>query len=209
MQCVEKDREYIVHGGGNDSSERFIEPTIFDFGSNMDLFRGSEAMQDELFGPLIPIYRYNDLDEEVIHFINSGAKPLALYCFTADDDVSERVLRLTSSGGAVVNDVVVHLGNPNLPFGGVGESGMGNYHGKFSYDTFSHQKAVVKRGYRIDPSQRYPPYSDMDQAILEGGMKPYIGHYYCLITDTLTDRKNIAIAAMATYILRNMIKSKL
>jgi len=209
MKCVNNDGQYIVHGGGNDAAEKFIEPTIFDFKNDFEAFKNSDVMQDELFGPLIPIYRYSDLDDEVLQFIRAGPKPLALYCFTTDNDIAERTLRLTSSGAAVVNDVVVHLGNPNLPFGGVGDSGMGSYHGKFSFDTFSHLKAVVKRSNYLDLPQRYAPYSSLDQVVLGAAMQPHVGHYYNVITDTLSDKKNLAIMAMGTFILRNMFKSKL
>ena len=127
MKYVNQDRHYMVYGGDNDEAELYIEPTIFDFGRDFEAFKNSGCMSDELFGPLIPIFRYRDLDTEVLPFVRGGEKPLALYCFTTDDSVGEKMMRLTSSGGACVNDVCIHLGNSELPFGGVGESGMGNY----------------------------------------------------------------------------------
>jgi len=152
LRCVDDGRQYIVHGGESDANERYIEPTVFDFGNDMQAFSNSVLMSDEIFGPLIPMFRFKDLDDQVIPFIRDRPKPLALYCFTADDEVADRVLHLTSSGGAIINDVVVHLANSLLPFGGVGASGMGSYHGKRSFDSFSHRKAVIKRTTFLDVS---------------------------------------------------------
>jgi hypothetical protein len=96
-------------------------------------------MSDEIFGPLSPIFRYKTTSE-VVNFIRARPKPLGMYCFTTDDKVAQEMLTRTSSGGAIINDVVVHLSNSELPFGGVGNSGMGSYHGKRSFDSFSHHK---------------------------------------------------------------------
>jgi len=141
----------IVHGGKVDVDKKYISPTIVD--ASFD----SEIMKDEIFGPILPIVEVKNVNE-AINYINSRPKPLGLYVFTNNSKLAKQVLDSTSSGGACVNDVIMHCGNPNLPFGGVGTSGMGNYHGRYGFETFSHKKAVyVKSG--NDPSLRYPPYT--------------------------------------------------
>jgi aldehyde dehydrogenase (NAD+) len=104
---------------------------------------------------------------EAIGFINARPKPLALYVFSSSEDTQQRVLAKTSSGGVLINHALVHLTVPGLPFGGVGESGMGAYHGQHSFDTFSHKKAVMKKGTMVDPSIMYPPYTDSKQGWLK------------------------------------------
>jgi len=154
---IKKDQRYVRFGGRSEVAEKYIEPTCLDFKSDWDAFKASEAMSDEIFGPVIPVIRWKNLDE-IIDYINSGEKSLALYVFTTDDDTAERILTETSSGGAVVNDCITHLANANLPFGGVGKSGMGSYHGKRSFESFSHIKSVIKKTNWFDAPQRYPPY---------------------------------------------------
>lgn len=144
----------VVCGGEVDKEERYIAPT---------LLRGvspeGKIMEDEIFGPILPILEVGSVDE-AIRFVNERPKPLALYLFSDDREVEKAVLRRTSSGGACVNDTVAHLGVPELPFGGVGESGMGAYHGRSSFETFSHRKSVLHKSTRLDPSLRYPPYDE-------------------------------------------------
>ena len=103
-------------------------------------------MEDEIFGPIFPVYRYRDLSE-VTQFINAGEKPLAMYIFSGDNDLVEHMLQSTSCGGVCVNETIMHLSNSNLPFGGVGRSGMGSYHGHFSFKSFSHSKSVMKKDF--------------------------------------------------------------
>lgn len=143
----------IVLGGSTDSKELYIAPTILE---NVDL--DSELMQEEIFGPLLPIIEYREI-KEAISFINDRPKPLALYLFTKDRHKKEHILRNTSSGGACINDTISHMTTKWLPFGGVGDSGMGRYHGRASFDTFSHKKSVLDSGFKIDLKQKYPPYS--------------------------------------------------
>lgn len=114
-------------------------------------------MQEEIFGPILPIISYDSLPA-AIEFINQRPKPLALYVFSKNDKHVERVLAETSAGGACVNDTLLHIVNPNLPFGGVGDSGIGAYHGQSSFQLFSHQKSVLKRSFLIDDPVRYAPY---------------------------------------------------
>ena len=114
-------------------------------------------MQEEIFGPVLPVLEVGGIDE-AIAFVNARPKPLALYLFSRDRRAQRRVLGECSFGGGCVNDTIMHLSQHNLPFGGVGESGMGAYHGRTTYDTFTHAKAVVDRGLWLDPAFRYHPY---------------------------------------------------
>lgn len=143
----------VVHGGTSDRETRYIAPTILD-GVTWD----DPIMAEEIFGPILPILTYDSL-EDAIAQINARPKPLALYLFSRDRATQEQVLTRTSSGGVCLNDTIMHLGSPELPFGGVGDSGIGAYHGKYSFDTFSHQKSVLNRGTWLDPALRYPPYA--------------------------------------------------
>lgn len=141
----------VLCGGHTDATERYIEPTLLD-----DVSVDSHVMQEEIFGPVLPIITIDGVDE-AIEFILDKEKPLALYVF-ADKGVAKRVLHLTSSGGACCNDAIMHVANEHLPFGGVGNSGMGRYHGRDSLYAFSHRRAVVTTPTWIDPPFRYMPY---------------------------------------------------
>jgi aldehyde dehydrogenase (NAD+) len=144
----------VAHGGQHDESSRYIAPTIL-----RNVRPDSPIMQEEIFGPILPILPVDNI-EEAIGFINAREKPLALYVFTSQSTVADRVLSRTSSGAALVNDTVIHAAVSELPFGGVGESGMGAYHGRFGFETFSHRKAVIKKSVRLDLPLRYPPYTE-------------------------------------------------
>ena len=139
----------IVVGGQTERSERFIAPTILD-----NVNPESAVMQDEIFGPIFPVVTFQTTDE-AINFVTSREKPLALYYFGKS---GKQVIRTTSSGGACINDTIMHIANENLPFGGVGKSGMSSYHGKNSFDVFSHQRAVVTTPTWLDLPFRYMPY---------------------------------------------------
>ena len=169
---VAADKDRVAMGGQTDEADLFVAPTVLDFGCDMEAFHKSEAMQDEIFGPVLPMVRYNDIDQ-VLAAVNAKEKPLALYFFSSDAAAAEKVLSTTTSGGAVVNDCMMHLANPSLPFGGVGHSGMGCYHGKFSFDSFSHKKAVLKKSTFGDVPARYPPYVPWKQTVLGIVEKPY------------------------------------
>lgn len=143
----------IVAGGRTDAESRYIAPTILD-----KISWEHDVMQDEIFGPILPVLEYKNLDD-VITTLRSQPKPLALYFFSNTPDNQRRILRETSSGGACINDTLDHMLNNALPFGGVGSSGMGSYHGKASFDTFSHYKSVLKRATWLDPPIKYPPYT--------------------------------------------------
>lgn len=142
----------VYHGGQHDKADKFIAPTILT-GVDAD----SKVMQEEVFGPILPVMTFKEVDE-AIDFVNDRAKPLALYVFTKSDRVARKVLESTSSGGACVNDVVMHMANPSLPFGGVGDSGIGAYHSQSSFELFSHMKSVMHRSFLIDAPVKYPPY---------------------------------------------------
>lgn len=147
-----KDGKAIV-GGQIKPEERYIAPTILD-----EVKWDAPVMQDEIFGPILPVLEYTDLNE-AIDQINQRPKPLALYLFSKDKQTQQKVLEKTSSGGVCLNDTVMQIGVTELPFGGVGESGIGSYHGKASFDTFSHYKSVLKKGWWLDLDWRYAPYT--------------------------------------------------
>jgi aldehyde dehydrogenase (NAD+) len=140
-------------GGQANPDTRYIAPTLLD-----NVSWDAPVMQDEIFGPILPVLEYDELDE-AIALINARPKPLALYFFSNDSRKQERMLQATSSGGVCINDTVMHIAVSSLPFGGVGESGMGSYHGKASFDTFSHYKSVLRRGMWLDLAWRYAPYT--------------------------------------------------
>lgn len=142
----------ILLGGSSDSKTRFMEPTVIS-----SVPRDSKILEEEIFGPLLPIVTYKSLDEAV-QYINSKPKPLALYVFTQKEKTVQFVLKRTSSGGVVVNDVMVHLTNPNLPFGGVNHSGHGSYHGLHGFKAFSHERSILRAPKRTMVQLMYPPY---------------------------------------------------
>ncbi len=154
LMALMKDGGDVALGGESDEEERYIAPTIL-----RNVASDSAIMTEEIFGPLLPVLEVKDVDE-AIEFVNEREKPLALYVFTADAKTQEKVLEQTSSGGACVNATIWQLANPNLPFGGVGPSGMGSYHGRDSFEAFSHRKSVVTKSTRIDPKIIYPPYTE-------------------------------------------------
>lgn len=140
----------IVYGGSTTIEERAIEPTLID-----DITFNSAIMKEEIFGPLLPILVFSELDD-VISDIKAMDKPLALYYFGTDKDSQNRIIKEVSFGGGCINDTLFHLANPHLPFGGVGNSGMGAYHGQYSFDTFSHRKSIMKQTNKFDIPLRYP-----------------------------------------------------
>jgi len=152
LRLMEKGR--ILSGGNSRRKDLYIAPTLIDQVSPDD-----SVMQEEIFGPILPLIEYDDIGE-AIAFVNQRPKPLALYCFSENKQIQDRVLRETSSGGGCINDTISHIGSQELPFGGIGESGMGGYHGKTSFDTFTHQRGVLFRSNLLDMPLRYPPYHD-------------------------------------------------
>jgi aldehyde dehydrogenase (NAD+) len=149
---LEQDRDKLILGGTVVTDELYIEPSLIYPAAWSDA-----SMQDEIFGPVLPIMEYHQL-EEAIQNINDHPKPLALYLFTEDKQVEAQVTGSVSFGGGCINDTISHVASAHLPFGGVGNSGIGGYHGKYSFDLFSHRKSIVKRSTRIDFGVVYPPY---------------------------------------------------
>ena len=143
----------IAIGGDIDQDELYIEPTILD-----NITFEDKVMKDEIFGPILPVLEFESLNE-VIDTINERPKPLALYFFSNNEKNISRILQRTTSGGACINETIIHVASLYLPFGGVGESGMGKYHGASSFETFSHIKSVVKKDFSMDVPLRYPPFS--------------------------------------------------
>jgi aldehyde dehydrogenase (NAD+) len=146
-------------GGQTNPGEKYIAPTLVD-GVTFD----DPVMQEEIFGPLLPVLTYGRL-EEVPQLVGRQPYPLALYLFTDDSQAEKYILENVRFGGGCVNDTVIHLSNPAIPFGGVGTSGFGSYHGKFSFDTFTHQKGVLKTMTRLDIPLRYPPYGKKEKYV--------------------------------------------
>ena len=149
---LDEDEEYIVFGGKTDYKENYIEPTILELPS----FNGA-SMNEEIFGPILPIISYNDINY-VNNEIRKRPKPLALYLFTTKKENEKIIVSSISSGGVCINDTISHLINPNLPFGGVGNSGIGAYHGEYSFKTFSHEKSILKKKNKPNFTMIYPPY---------------------------------------------------
>lgn len=141
----------VITGGGYDRDQRYVAPTI------IKVKPDDAIMQEEIFGPILPIMEFEDISG-VIQYINAHPKPLALYYFSGNSRNQREILMKTSSGGACINEVVMHIANDHMPFGGVGNSGLGRYHGKYSFDTFSHLRSVMKKADLIDIPLRYPPY---------------------------------------------------
>lgn len=139
-------------GGTFRKEDRYLSPTLL-----VETSMESKVMQEEIFGPILPVLEYNAI-EDAISIVQKHPHPLALYLFTKNSENEKKVLESISFGGGCINDTLVHLGNPRLPFGGVGNSGIGRYHGKYTFDTFSHKKSVLKKKFFADLKLRYPPY---------------------------------------------------
>lgn len=156
MEMLGKTSGKVVIGGENNQEEKYIAPTVV-----VDVAEDDVLMGEEIFGPILPILTVESL-EQGIAFISGREKPLALYAFSDDSSAVKTVLEKTSSGGFCSNDSIIHMSLPSLPFGGVGASGFGCYHGRFGFETFSHRRACMMRGWALERinSLRYPPYSD-------------------------------------------------
>ena len=150
----------IVTGGTADEDAHYIAPTVL-----RNVAEDAPVMADEIFGPILPVLRVKDM-EQAIAFVNKRPKPLALYLFSSDPLIQENVLARTSSGGVTVNHALLHLTVPSLPFGGVGASGMGAYHGRATFETFSHKKSVLVKPTWFDPSFFYPPYTEFKKRLI-------------------------------------------
>jgi acyl-CoA reductase-like NAD-dependent aldehyde dehydrogenase len=150
----------VAVGGQSDEAELYIAPTVL-----TDLLDDAAVLEEEIFGPILPVIGYKEI-EEALAFIRKRPNPLALYLFTKDRRLQKRILHETSSGSLVMNDVIVNQIVPGLPFGGVGLSGMGAFHGRYTWEAFSHAKAVVRRSYWADLDLRYPPFNAWKDRLL-------------------------------------------
>ncbi len=155
------DPERVAVGGDIDESDRYLAPTIM-----TDVTIDDAVMADEIFGPVLPVMRIDSLDE-AFGIIAQRPNPLAAYLFTKDDDEDRRFVEEVQFGGGCINNTLMHLGDPDLPFGGIGPSGMGAYHGEASFEVFSHRKSVLRTGTFLDPSVKYPPYNDNKLSIFK------------------------------------------
>ncbi len=147
--------EKVLLGGKYNNDTLKIEPTIIDVKT-----KNSKIMQEEIFGPILPIITYKNIDE-VIEYINDHEKPLACYIFSSDKIIQDKIIQKCSFGGGCINDTIMHVIPHNLPFGGVGNSGMGSYHGKYNFKTFSHEKSVLKKSKSFDMPVIYYPYNKL------------------------------------------------
>lgn len=159
-KILESDKDLVVFGGDFDIEQRYIAPALLDLGKLGDAsVSKSAAMADEIFGPILPIVSYESLDEAVDK-VRYGEKPLAMYIFSKNKEYAESVKSRISSGNITINDTVKHVSIDSLPFGGVGHSGMGSYHGKYSIETFSHRRGVYRNKARFNIKQIAPPYNE-------------------------------------------------
>lgn len=159
------DEKKVVHGGSSDRKTLRIEPTVLDHVTFQDA-----VMQEEIFGPLMPVLTFDNLDD-VIRKINSMPHPLALYFFTSDKAAAKKVTSRCGFGGGCINDTIIHLATTEMGFGGFGESGMGAYHGKIGFDTFSHYKSIVDKKTWIDLPMRYQPYQKLHEKMVRFFLK--------------------------------------
>jgi len=148
------EREKVIFGGETDANKLFISPTLIE-----EPALDSPVMKEEIFGPILPILTY-ETEADIDKVISKYEKPLAFYIFSENHSFAKKLIENYSFGGGCINDTVVHFSNKRLPFGGVGHSGIGAYHGKLSFDIFSHHKAIVKKGNWLDLPMRYAPYKD-------------------------------------------------
>ena len=155
------DHKKVVFGGETNREKRYISPTVLD-----NVTWDDAVMQEEIFGPILPILTYKNL-ETAMQTVVEGEKPLSAYLFSNDAKEQELFTEKLSFGGGCINDTLMHLSNDRLPFGGVGNSGIGHYHGKFGFEAFSHQKAILKKSNYLEPELKYPPYSDAKLNILK------------------------------------------
>jgi aldehyde dehydrogenase (NAD+) len=155
------DPSKIYYGGKTNAAERYIEPTLL-----TDINWDDPIMQDEIFGPLLPVIEFEDI-HDVISKLQTLPRPLALYLFTASRKQQKEVINKLKFGGGCINDTIMHIANPYLPFGGIGPSGMGAYHGEEGFRTFTHYKSVMHKGTWFEPPVKYPPYSKLKLRLIK------------------------------------------
>jgi aldehyde dehydrogenase (NAD+) len=148
------DEDKIIYGGKVDRQKRYFSPTVM-----KDVTFEDKVMQDEIFGPILPVISYKHLSDALLE-MKKLPKPLSCYVFTSENATKNRIIREMSFGGGAVNDTIMHITNSKLPFGGVGSSGIGNYHGVSGFDAFTHYKSVLDKATWFDPDFKYPPYTE-------------------------------------------------
>lgn len=159
------DTKKVIHGGQRDENTLRLEPTVMD-----NITFSDNVMKEEIFGPLLPVLTYDSIDD-AIHKINSMPHPLALYIFTSDKRIARKVTSHCGFGGGCINDTVIHLATSQLGFGGFGESGMGSYHGKEGFFTFSHNKSILDKKTWLDLPMRYQPYKTVHEKLVHFFLK--------------------------------------
>ncbi|MBI9008767.1 MAG: aldehyde dehydrogenase [Tenericutes bacterium] len=153
--------QFVLIGGTIDSKSLKISPTVLG-----EITATNKIMEEEIFGPILPLLTYSNIDD-VINYINQNPSPLALYLFTSKKQIENKVLKSCNFGGGCINDTVMHVASETLPFGGVGESGMGNYHGRASFETFSHYRSIMRKETWLDLPIRYAPYTKIKNKIVK------------------------------------------
>ncbi|MBO0462090.1 MULTISPECIES: aldehyde dehydrogenase [Enterococcus] len=164
-KLLEADQSFVIAGGETNRADLFIEPTLLDLPSHEAV-----SMQEEIFGPILPILSFDTINDAIAQ-IKQYEKPLALYLFTTSTMNKEKIMSEISSGNVTVNDVLKHVANHHLPFGGVGESGIGSYHGKYSFLTFSHKKGVYENRAKFNVPGLFPPYNERTLKLLKRILK--------------------------------------
>lgn len=190
---LDKSRSNVYFGGRSDRADKYIEPTLLDYGTDSAAFESCAAMQDEIFGPILPVLRYKNFEQDVVQRVRnlSTGKPLALYVFAEDQKIVDACTKRLTSGGMCVNDALMHIACASIGFGGVGASGMGSYHGERSMKAFSHEKSVLVKYSFLDQNPllkwalaaRYPPYDATRKWLAKAvtspalnAMKEYMDH---------------------------------
>lgn len=148
------DKNKVVHGGNYNTETRIFEPTVMD-----NVSFGDAVMQEEIFGPILPVIAFDDINEAIAE-VKRREKPLSCYVFTSDKSLKDKILHEISFGGGCINDAIMHISNSHLPFGGVGESGIGSYHGEYGFKTFSHFKSILEKSAWFEPDLKYFPHSE-------------------------------------------------
>ncbi|MDD4739809.1 MAG: aldehyde dehydrogenase family protein, partial [Bacteroidales bacterium] len=151
----------VIYGGDFNEEEKFISPTLIE-----DILLDSDLLKEEIFGPILPIISFENIDT-LIQELKVKPKPLALYVFSQNKKVQDKIINNISSGGVCVNDTIMHIVPQTLPFGGVGNSGMGSYHGKKSFETFSHKRSILNRKTWLEVALRYPPFTESKKKIVK------------------------------------------
>jgi aldehyde dehydrogenase (NAD+) len=151
----------VFIGGSHDRSKRFISPTVL-----VNVSPTDKVMEDEIFGPVLPVMSYDHI-ENVIAFIKSRPKPLSLYLFSASSTLRKKILKEVSFGGGMINDVLMHFVNESLPFGGVGHSGIGSYHGQAGFTCFSHHKSVIQKHTLFEFPLKYYPFNKLKYNLIK------------------------------------------